>query len=275
MNLAESFEFVAGINPAWKTARGVWKRPHIYNRDHCLRLLGKTKNVKRINKTDLATMRAELLREGRANGGVNRIMSILNTVLKELCENEIIDKYPKLKQLDEGKGRQEYYTRQNITDMVRVATDEYSNKELADAIWFGVFTGCRQANLLSLEVRDVNFNNDTILLRDTKNGHPRFVPLTDRAIEAISHGDTCNQRVFPMTGNAVQLAWKRLKKRHGIEGVRFHDLRHEAISRFFDMGLTVPEVASISGHRTVSMLFRYAHADIQAVRKRMTNQKLQ
>lgn len=40
------------------------------------------------------------------------------------------------------------------------------------------------------------------------------------------------------------------------------------------MGLTVPEVASISGHRTVSMLFRYAHADIEAVRERIANKKL-
>lgn len=44
--------------------------------------------------------------------------------------------------------------------------------------------------------------------------------------------------------------------------MRFHDLRHEAISRFFEMGLTVPEVARLSGHKTVSQLFRYAHADL-------------
>jgi len=144
--------------------------------------------------------------------------------------------------------------------------------------WLVVFaleTAMRRGKILSLTWQDIDKDKRLAYLRDTKSGHPRFVPLTDRAIEAISHGDTCNQRVFPMTGNAVQLAWKRLKKRHGIEGVRFHDLRHEAISKLFDMGLTVPEVASISGHRTVSMLFRYAHADIQAVRKRMTNQKLQ
>jgi integrase len=47
----------------------------------------------------------------------------------------------------------------------------------------------------------------------------------------------------------------------GIEDLHFHDLRHEAISRFFEMGLTVPEVASISGHRDTRMLLRYAHAD--------------
>jgi integrase len=136
-------------------------------------------------------------------------------------------------------------------------------------IIFALETGMRRGEILSLTWQDIDKDKRLAYLRDTKNGHPRFVPLTDRAIEAISHSDTCNECVFPMTGNAVQLAWKRLKKRHGIEGVRFHDLRHEAISRFFDMGLTVPEVASISGHRTVSMLFRYAHADIDVLKNKL------
>ncbi len=45
----------------------------------------------------------------------------------------------------------------------------------------------------------------------------------------------------------------------GITDLHFHDLRHEAISRFFEMGLSVPEVALISGHRDYRMLFRYTH----------------
>ena len=45
----------------------------------------------------------------------------------------------------------------------------------------------------------------------------------------------------------------------GITGLHFHDLRHEAISRFFERGLSVPEVALISGHRDYRMLFRYTH----------------
>ena len=76
---------------------------------------------------------------------------------------------------------------------------------------------------------------------------------------AISHGAKQNESLFPMTGNAVRLAWELLLRTNDIRGVRFHDLRHEAISRMFDEGMTVPQVAAISGHRTVSMLFRYAH----------------
>jgi integrase len=63
--------------------------------------------------------------------------------------------------------------------------------------------------------------------------------------------------VFPISANAVRLAWKRARDKAGISDLRFHDLRHEAISRFFEMGLSVPEVALISGHKDPRMLFRY------------------
>ena len=52
------------------------------------------------------------------------------------------------------------------------------------------------------------------------------------------------------TGSEAVLAWSDL---------RFHDLRHEAISCFFELGLNIPEVAVISGHKDPRMLFRYTH----------------
>ena len=74
-----------------------------------------------------------------------------------------------------------------------------------------------------------------------------------------------------MSDEAVKLAWKRLIKRSRIVDFHFHDLRHEAISRFFERGLTVPEVALISGHRDVRMLFRYTHLKAEDVAKRLAS----
>ena len=62
-----------------------------------------------------------------------------------------------------------------------------------------------------------------------------------------------------ISAEAAKLGWQRLTKRAGIEDLHFHDLRHEAVSRFFELGLTVPEVALISGHKDPRMLFRYTH----------------
>lgn len=65
--------------------------------------------------------------------------------------------------------------------------------------------------------------------------------------------------MFPLTGNAFRLAWERLRARAGLGDLHYNDLRHEAISRLFERGLSVPEVALISGHRDARMLFRYTH----------------
>ncbi len=75
-----------------------------------------------------------------------------------------------------------------------------------------------------------------------------------------------------LTGNAIRLAWEKVKKKTGVTDLRFHDLRHEAISRFFEMGLSVPEVALISGHRDPRMLFRYTHLKAEEVGKKIEGQ---
>ena len=64
---------------------------------------------------------------------------------------------------------------------------------------------------------------------------------------------------FPVTSNAFRLEWDGLRSRAGLSGLRFHDLRHEAISRFFELGLNIPEVTVTSGHKDPRMLFRYTH----------------
>ena len=75
--------------------------------------------------------------------------------------------------------------------------------------------------------------------------------------------------MFPITANAFRLAWEKVKLRAGIEDLHFHDLRHEAISSFFEMGLTTPEVALISGHKDMRMLFRYTHATRKSILRRL------
>ena len=63
-----------------------------------------------------------------------------------------------------------------------------------------------------------------------------------------------------LTSNGVlKSSWRRACSRAGISDQRFHDLRHEATSRFFEKGLNVMEVASITGHKDQRMLQRYTH----------------
>ena len=92
------------------------------------------------------------------------------------------------------------------------------------------------------------------------------VPLSTKAVCVLQQQRSrTGLRPFPVTSNAFRLAWDRLRSRAGINDLRFHDLRHEAISRFFEMGLSIPEVALISGHKDVKMLFRYTHMRVDSV----------
>ena len=132
----------------------------------------------------------------------------------------------------------------------------------------------RRGELLNVRWRDVNLNASTLSIPVTKNGHSRCIPLTPKAVSILIERDTIDSRpsdfVFPVSANAFRLAWERCKHRvaktyPAIETLRFHDLRHEAVSRFFEMGLSVPEVALISGHRDLRMLFRYTHLKAEDV----------
>ena len=116
---------------------------------------------------------------------------------------------------------------------------------------------------------DIGSETGLAMLDDTKNGEPREVPLSNRASEILNSLARTDEQIFPITDNSVRLAWPRLTKRAGLVDFRFHDLRHEAISRLFERGLSMPEVALISGHKTPTMLFRYTHLKPKTVAEKL------
>lgn len=136
-------------------------------------------------------------------------------------------------------------------------------------VLFALETGMRRGEIANLKWPDINLTEQLASVSQSKNGHPRYVPLSKSAVEAVEKMERSSEYVFAMSSNAIRLAWERYKNKCGITGVRFHDLRHEAISTMFEKELTVAEVASISGHKTVSQLFRYAHADIIKIKLKL------
>lgn len=136
------------------------------------------------------------------------------------------------------------------------------NSDILPAVKLAVETGMRRGELLSLRWGDIDWLSQTACLRQTKNGSKRIVPLSDEAtavLKALYHRPQRQEKVLLISPNALRLAWERAVRRAKLKDLRFHDLRHEAISHFFELGLSVPEVALISGHKTPTLLFRYTH----------------
>ena len=144
---------------------------------------------------------------------------------------------------------------------------------LAPVVRFAIETGMRMGEILSLEWRYVDMAQRVATLPDTKTGDARQVPLSTAAIAAISTlpRHIKDGRVFWTWSRADSLenAWRRAVKAAGIIDLRFHDLRHEAVSRLFELGLNAMEVASISGHKTLQMLKRYTHLKASELVKKL------
>ena len=142
------------------------------------------------------------------------------------------------------------------------------NIYISSIIEFAIETGMRRSEILKLRWCDVDLENGFASLYDTKNGEDRRVPLTRRCIEVLQTVPQTDEQVFPISATCLRLAWNRTRNKVGITDLRFHDLRHEAVSRFFEMGMSVPEVALISGHKDVRQLFRYTHLNPENVFKK-------
>lgn len=124
-------------------------------------------------------------------------------------------------------------------------------------------TGMRRGEILGLKWSDISDNRRVVTLAMTKNGSGREVPLSQRAFEALriwkGHPSVDTSTVFPMRAGTLEQAWRRVLSRAKISGLRFHDLRHEGVSRLFERGLNMMEVSSVSGHKEMRMLRRYTH----------------
>jgi len=145
------------------------------------------------------------------------------------------------------------------------------NKWLVHFVALAIETGMRRSELLGLLWDNVDLERRTALLPLTKNGDSRGVPLSSRAVDVLrALPPSTNGRVFgELTREALKQSFNRAARRAGITGLRVHDLRHEATSRFFEKGLNVMEVASVTGHKTLQMLKRYTHLSVTDLATRL------
>lgn len=133
---------------------------------------------------------------------------------------------------------------------------------MATLIVFSIFSGRRQGETCRILWRDVEAGR--VLVRQMKDPEKKltnnvYCDLTPEAQRIIDAQPRTDERVFPFNAPSVSTIFSRACKVIGVEDLTFHDLRHEAASRLFEMGLTIPHVAAVTGHATWQSLQRYSH----------------
>ena len=130
------------------------------------------------------------------------------------------------------------------------------------ALILAVETAMRRGEMTGLLWENVDLAAQLAYLPDTKTGTPRTVPLSKVAITALrSLGPQHSGRIFDVHEDWLTKRFIIARNACGLVNLRFHDLRHEAVSRLFEKGFNMMETATVSGHKTLQMLKRYTHLD--------------
>lgn len=204
-----------------------------------------------------------------SNSNANRYVSLICTCLKTaLNEWEIyIPTNPcnKIGQLPEPAPKEDRITPEEEARIMESARQS-KNVYLPCIITIGFELGMRRGEIIKLRWEWIK--GDTIIIPDTKNGTTRKVPLTDRIkAEFNKLPRHISGRIF---GNMKSFrdAWEHCLKRAGVE-TNFHRLRHEACSRLDEKGFTIPQICSISGHKSWESLKRYTHIKPETLREKL------
>lgn len=153
--------------------------------------------------------------------------------------------------------------------------NQHPTPDLLSIAELAIESAMRQGEILNLDWEYINLRTRIAHLPETKNGSKRDVPLSIRSRDALVRmGVKQKGKVFSYTSNGLKSAWRIMTKRLGIEDLHFHDLRHEACSRLFELGtLDIMEIAAISGHKSLSMLKRYTHLKAGKLVKKLEGHK--
>jgi integrase len=144
------------------------------------------------------------------------------------------------------------------------------NPYILPIIRFAVATGMRRGEILNVHAEHFDRERRELTIPISKTNVGRTIPLTNDAFNILDSLLRDEGPLFNVSANGLRLSWTRIRRRAKIKDLRFHDLRHEAISYYFEIGLTSPEVCLISGHQNLRTLSRYSHAAKSEIRKKFS-----
>lgn len=253
--------------------------------------------IERLSKSHLDAFIEERKKQGVQGQTIAGDLSLLSSVLRYCYNVKHLDIDPEMADKARKSLKTEHKMRIKSREVECVPTQSeiealigvFAHKkrqviDIPQLIRFSLHTSMRQAEVCRICIEDLDFENKTVIIRDRKHpnekeGNDETVPLLPpawRIVEEVLNGRRRGP-IFPYNPKSVSVAFTRARNESGVaRPVRFHDLRHKAITDFFGMGLSVPQVALMSGHRDWQTLKRYTHikaADVHEAYNSQANKK--
>lgn len=151
---------------------------------------------------------------------------------------------------------------------------------IVEMIDFAIATAMRLGEIIRIKWDDVNEVDRTVIIRDRKDpkekvGNDQEVPLLGDAFEMVIRRARTSDRIFPVTEGTVSTIFPRACTALSIIDLTFHDLRHEGVSRLFEQGYTIEQVALVSGHKDWKMLARYTQIRAKDLHRKPSKQLIE
>ncbi|SPR98429.1 Integrase family protein [Cupriavidus taiwanensis] len=257
------------------TKKSTTQRSERFTSQHLEAFLGKY-SMAAVSADLVAKYRDERLAAGKSNNTVRIELAMLGhlfrTAIQEWGIGLTFNPVANVRKPSPGPGR----NRRLSTDeqkLLFAAAEAHSNPMLGWIVRLAVETGMRSSEITGLRRPQIDLRRRVITLADTKNGTARVVPLTRAAADILQLA--IDNPIRPIDTDLVffgepgrdgrrgpyvfQKLWARITADLGLADLHFHDLRHEAVSRLVEAGLSDQEVAAISGHKSMQMLKRFTH----------------
>jgi integrase len=259
---------------------------------HIKPTIGKLK-IRSVTTGDIERMQADIAagktradvktkKQGRARvtggrGIAARCVALLGGIYSFAHRRRLVDENPvKGVQLYGLEPRERYLTNDELSRLGEVLTDMDAsgfNPQAIAAVRLLLFTGARKNEIISLCWDDVDFENHTLNLPDSKTGK-KSIPLGAPALELLqSLSDDGRKGDFVLPGsnpskpyNGLQKAWQKIRARAKLDDVRVHDLRHSFATTSTAGGNSLFLVGKVLGHAQTRTTERYAHTDVDPVR---------
>ncbi len=186
---------------------------------------------------------------------------ITDEVMKELWKLDLV-----------GKSRRDDYrpSRDEIFGLYKTFLKMYNTTQSLipyhHLMLFSIYSTFRESEICRIKYSQLDQNNGFIIIENRKDpnnkyGNHQKVPIPQECLDIISMQPVFEgeDRIFPYKPLSVAKRFSEVTFKLGFDKVRFHSFRHEGISRLFELGMSIPEVALRSGHRTWEHLRRYTH----------------
>ena len=208
--------------------------------------------------------------DGATPATINRELTIMKQLFRFAKLREYIAEDPtKSIRLESGMARRtRHITKEEELLLINCAVDW-----LQPIIQFAASTGMRRGEIVGLKKSDIDLENRCATIRTSKNGEPRVIPLSRRALEAVAKAMSITENVFGGKGGwqlrvaNLEYNFRAAVRRSGLNDLRFHDLRHTFATRLVQSGADIYAVQRLLGHKSLEMTSRYAHHDVESLRR--------